>query len=1582
VVAFTIGNLTNNPTAYSWSASSPTITFASPTLENTNATFSQPGTYTITLVMTNASGNYTTNYSITIFPNPIPDFSATPSSGCFPLPVQFTDKTSAGGFGATITGEIWDPGTGQIYTSAPSVTYLNQGTPTASLIVTNSYGCQSDTPKNIITVTPGVTAVFSPSQTNTCKPPTLVNFINGSTGPGQVNCTWNFGDGSPPVTIPGITNPSHIYTAANTYQVVLVAASTAGCTATDTQKVQIIAGPTQSDFTPPGNVCVGEPAAFFNTSTPPPGLSSWKYGDGNSNTGLNGYHVYAAPGTYTVTLINSYGTCSDSITHQVTIVGPPAANFTAAGPTTSCRAPLTVQFMAQSPGAAGWTWDFGDGTPPVSGVANPVHTYSTYGYFDVKLSASSAGACTTVMIKKQFVQVVQPAIHVTNLPDYGCAPVVFKPIYVDTVVDGPASFNWNFGNNNVDLTPNPPAQTYGPGVWTVTVTITTAGGCTATTSGIVKVGTKKPIPGFYAVPTTVCRSTPVHFIDSSKGNPNQWLWKFGDGGTSQSQDTFYTYNTSGIYTVTLIVFNDGCQDSLVKKNYIVVNPPTARFNYQFGCSNNNVLFKDSSIAANTWLWDFGDGSTYTGNPANPAPAGGHNYAAPGTYNVKLIVTNAASGCTDSIIQTVAFYAKFQLKALENPVCKNSALQFVTLNTNHVVSYNFFPGDGSSSGNSSQSYYSHPYALTGKYVAKLVATLDNGCVATDSVPIQVNGPTAGFSVNNSVSCAPFTAQFTDSSKTDGVNPINNYSWNFGDATPIVSGSNQNSVQHPYNTQGMYSISLKVTDASGCSDSLTKVSYVILSIINTKFSNPDSTCPGAPVQFTDSTTGGFNPVYNWTFSNGQTSTKFIPPPQIFNTKGIDTARLIVTDPAYGCADTLIHKIVVDLPVASFTLSDSSTNCPPLIENFTFTGSYYHSLIWNFDAVTLAQNILNPQHIYTIPNTYYPTVTVISPGGCVAKATDTVTVYGPQLNTFRYNPNHGCDTLTVNFSVSTSKDIIKYIWNFGDNTSVTNDSPFVTHFYVAPSDYQSLYLPSVTLTNDSGCTVTYDHLGDTIFVIDIKASFATSRLVGCSGYPLGFHDATKTNGRITNYFWDFGDGQMLNSTNPDTSHVYVNPGNYRVREVITTQFGCSAADTLWVKVVQNPEVDISGGTSQCVPAALQFNGIVLVPDTSQLYWSWNFYNGKPPTPGKTPPIQIYSTPGNDSVQLIVTNSSGCTDTATSNFTIYPLPPIFIGNDTTICLGDSLLLNPTGAVSYTWLGPGNSSLSCTTCPNPVARPTLTTTYIAQGTSINGCQANDSIVVTVNQPVHVTVVPSDSVCLGQSTTLSASGAAIYAWSPANSLSNAAVANPLATPNITTNYQVIGSDNKFCFHDTQYVNVKVFDYPTINAGPDVTLLVGSSYQINGSGSPDIVSINWLPVTGLSCTNCMSPLASPQNTTTYVVSAVNNGGCKTSDTLKITVICNNNNIFVPNTFSPNGDGVNDIFYVRGKGLNTIPSITIFNRWGQIVFQKKDFAPNDPAAGWDGTINGKPAPIDVYIYTIDIICDNSQLVPYHGNVALIR
>ena len=110
--------------------------------------------------------------------------------------------------------------------------------------------------------------------------------------------------------------------------------------------------------------------------------------------------------------------------------------------------------------------------------------------------------------------------------------------------------------------------------------------------------------------------------------------------------------------------------------------------------------------------------------------------------------------------------------------------------------------------------------------------------------------------------------------------------------------------------------------------------------------------------------------------------------------------------------------------------------------------------------------------------------------------------------------------------------------------------------------------------------------------------------------------------------------------------------------------------------------------------------------------------------------------------------------------------------------------------------------------------------------------------------------------------------------------------------------------------------------------------------------------GLNCNNCPAPVAKPNITTTYTITVKNNGGCSAEDNVTVLATCNSENIFIPNTFSPNGDGVNDIFYPRGTGLNRIRGMKIFNRWGELVFEKSNFYANDPLSGWDGLVKKFP------------------------------
>jgi len=261
---------------------------------------------------------------------------------------------------------------------------------------------------------------------------------------------------------------------------------------------------------------------------------------------------------------------------------------------------------------------------------------------------------------------------------------------------------------------------------------------------------------------------------------------------------------------------------------------------------------------------------------------------------------------------------------------------------------------------------------------------------------------------------------------------------------------------------------------------------------------------------------------------------------------------------------------------------------------------------------------------------------------------------------------------------------------------------------------------------------------------------------------------------------------------------------------------------------------------------------------------------------------------------------------------------------------------------------------------------------------------VSVIEPVKITV-QNDTLCMGENANLQVSGAKLYNWSPAVFLSDATAEAPVfhAAKDTTVTYTITGTDEKKCFTDTKNVTVKVYPIPHIEiADKQIDLNVGSSVQLMMKSSADVTQWRWSPSTFLSDPTAQNPIAKPKESITYTCVASNNGSCFARDQISINVMCNQANMFVPNTFSPNGDGMNDRFYPRGQGVFNIKSLRIFNRWGQLVFEKNNFLPNVESDGWDGTFKGQSVPSDAYVYMIEITCDNNAVVPFKGNVTLLR
>ena len=1554
VVRFT-DQSTGNPTKWKWDLGNGTTSF----LQNPSSIYFNAGAYNIKLIVSNGktSDTLTLVKYIKVFSQPSVDFIGSVTAGCYPLPVQFTDKSSDA-YGK-IADWQWDFGDGFSSTlQNPAHTYTSSGSFNVTLHVRNSNNCENILSKShYINISAGVKADFSNSNAGSCTTPFNVNFTNLSTGTSTLTSKWLFGDGAESTQ----TNPSHTYTTSGSFTVKLIVTNTSGCTDTIIKPNIISAGIAKATFSLPDIICTNNLFVISNTSAPIPQSYKWTFGDGTFSTAANPVKKYLVAGIYKIKLVADFGGCLDSITKSVTVNSKPTANFNATV-TSSCTAPFTVNFLNTSKNDVSWQWSFGDNTS--SNWQTPSHVYTKTGTYTVQLIVKNASGCSDTISKQNFIKIQQPIITLNNLPDSGCVPFTKNFSFTCKTSDSILNYKWNFGDGGTSSVIAPMYTYNTAGVFTVSLIITTASGCKDTIILKKAITTsKKPVTNFTATPRNTCAHTAINFSDISTGNPNSWYWQFGDNAVSSDQNPTHTYSDTGNFTIQLITRNGGCSDTLIMKDYIHINAPIAIFIVNMDCKKHfERSFTDRSLSADQWNWDFGDGST--SNLQNPS----HIYAATGIYQVSLHVINNASGCdytTTNSVEIIDVKTLFTMSGAA--ACKGGITSFNTaFNLNDVVALNWDFGDGTII-TSTTNNATHIYSTAGNYQPKLITTNKLGCTDSISKSIKINGPAANFIFSSPGGCIKNEVVFKDQSVSDGMHPIQTYNWSYGDGNSSTQTSGPFS--HTYTTGGNLLVTLKVTDNIGCSDSLAMPLIISKPIAN--FNSPDTlSCPKQNINFNNLSTGP-NLSYVWQFGDGQNGT-IQNPIHSYTVDGSYAIKLIITD-QYGCIDSITKLKYINIfsPVANFKMSDSIASCPPLNVQFTNLSTHTITTNWDFGDGT-ASEIDQPSHFYTYPGIYKVNLTVTSAGGCSASLQKTITIDGPK-GTFTYNPIIGCNPLKVNFTAVTT-GVVSMIWDFNDGNILDTKDSLPIHTYINAGNY----LPKVILINNEGCHVPIKGI-DTILVNGISPDFTFSTRALCDTESICFYDNSVSNDLITGYKWNFDDGNF--GTGKNVMHSYVRNGFYYPQIVVTTKYGCvdSMKTLIPVKVVATPQIKINASPNGCTPLNVIFKGEEKLKDTAALTWKWTFVNGQNSTL-QEPAVQTYLTAGISAVSLVATNSSGCKDSVNTIIEAYLVPTVNAGIDSFICKDKGIFLQASGAIEYSW-SPAKG-LNCTGCASPKAQPDSITTYTVIGSSIHGCTAQDSVKIEVKYPFTIKTSPIDTICVGQSRRIFVNGGVSYIWTPALSLNNNTIPNPVARPDTSTNYRVIVQDEKKCFSDTGFVFIKVYPIPTVVAGENKTINIGQTYNLTPKISADVTEVQWLPVTGIISNTYPGITIKPITNTDYTISVKNPGGCRAEDRISIFVICNGANVFMPNTFSPNGDGVNDIFYPRGTGIFKIRNLRIYNRWGQLVFENNSFNANDASMGWNGTFKGAKLNADVFDYTIDIICENNSVLIYKGNIALIQ
>lgn len=448
--------------------------------------------------------------------------------------------------------------------------------------------------------------------------------------------------------------------------------------------------------------------------------------------------------------------------------------------------------------------------------------------------------------------------------------------------------------------------------------------------------------------------------------------------------------------------------------------------------------------------------------------------------------------------------------------------------------------------------------------------------------------------------------------------------------------------------------------------------------------------------------------------------------------------------------------------------------------------------------------------------------------------------------------------------------------------------------------------------------------------------------------------------NWTWEFGDGGT--ATGQNTTHTYQSSGNLITKLTVEDENGCRAVSQIESQPgkLELKADDIIACEQTLVPASI----------SGASSYSWAPATGVSNPASGNPVISV-----NSPITYTITgkNEFGCTGTTQLAVSVLPKPALSISSDAEICKNNSTPLEATGAGQFSWLP--TASLDNPGISNPTATPTVTTTYTVTLTGSNSCTAKDSVTVLVKEEAVFSIMPDTSACNGSVINLHAAGGTEYKWTSSAYMDGENSATPATTVNATALYQVTITDAVCGKTETLSTTVSALPLPVVRASTsnDITCSKPSA-TLQAQGA---VNYYWYPDAGLNSATAQNPIATPSASTTYTVTGVDANGCSNTDSTVVKVNRVADAFYeLPNSFTPNDDGMNDCIGVKHWGQVEKLEFQIFNRWGERVFYT-----NDPAKCWNGRYKGEIQPNDAYVYIISAktYCEDIQR---KGLIYLIR
>lgn len=1167
---------------------------------------------------------------------------------------------------------------------------------------------------------------------------------------------WDFGDGQ------GFQGPLHdpekIYDTIGSYDVRLAAKDSSGCRDTVTKRDFIKVYGVNTDFGTESKKLICTPTAQFRDSSRlvdsgtsfkgHPGDSvvrwEWDFGDGKPKSFFpSPLHNYTQNDTFQVQLITeSNKGCSDTATEQISIPGPKPEFSIIDGDTLGCK-PFNAEFTNQSTNTSSYIWKFGDSANNVLSTkadTNVNFRYQKAGEYNVYLTGRDS-VTNPVTNSKEFCRATYPdtttqskavvKVREQPNPDFsttiGCGDKVsFSENVSTTKVSSIAKYRWKFDTLGTSTDANPAFKFQSADKYEITLTATTQAGCKDSTTRFISIP-YKPSANFTA--NKACVGDAVTFTDKSsvkKDSIKNWLWQFGDGSSSVSQNPQNTYTSGGNYQVSLIVTSySGCKDTFEKTIGIPVGPSSS-FTVGKKCSKQDIKLQNNTTTDSgnlTYDWHFGDGTSAKGSTPNKT------YTNNGSYTITLIATSQYSNfsCRDSSKTTISIEAAPSAKFSVNNSCLNEEVAFnnqTSANGSSISSYSWEFDDGSSASTSDPTYQ---YSSSGQYNPELVASSSNGCkdTATETLEIYVL-PDAGFNAKNA--CEQETIQFQNSSSISTGSLT--YDWDFGDGNT----STKKNPGKAYTSDGNYQVELIATSGNGCKDTANQ------NLTINQRSQPDfgfnDTCEGNSVSFTNKTTGPGGTKYQWSFGDGGSSTSENPDYK-YDSNGVYDVILQSTTPK-NCIDSQVKAIsIYPRPNSGYTVKNNCVNQNVNFRNQSTIDSGTITYQWDFGDGSSSSKT-NPVNTYNNYQNYTVTLTATTNQGCVDDTSGNIQPFpNPKV---AFSVQDTCVNQVHDFQNRTTiaKGSLNYNWDFRDGSSSTKTNP--SHIYNVAKTYN----PKLKATSNEGCQ---DSISKSVRAFS-KPSAQFNFTNKCQPKAIPFQDqsSTATGNSISSYSWAFGDGNRSSIANP--SHKYGSYGDYDVSLRITNNRGCKDTAQQEVTSYAKPNADFTANVV-CRPEPTNFTDKSSIARGSLQSFSWKFEPGGGTSTNQNP-TYTYPSSGKFTPQLIVTSQESCKDTVNKSVKVDPRPnPGFRVNDT--CLNQPTAFNDTSNIesgsiaSREWkLGDGatitNNQTFTYTYSNPkVYQPKLI------ATSNNGC------IDSTNRKATVQFLPeagfsSDTVCFGQKT--------------------------------------------------------------------------------------------------------------------------------------------------------------------------------------------------------------------------------------------